>query len=145
MVVIAFLAYEFTKEQFEQAENHKRWQNYNDLNSRYAALFADIPTQLQEAHISTANDLDQKTRNWARRYFDLTSEEFWLHTKHLLPLDMWPCRIAPGVAQNFQEFRNMKLAYEHWKNTTVQIHPAGFSDEMSKIISRKETAIDCAK
>lgn len=143
MAATAILAYQFTKDQFEQAEAHKQWQNYNDLNSRYAALFAEIPSQLKAIHIVSAHDLDPKTQNWSRRYFDLTSEEYWLHTKRLLPTDMWPCRIAPGIALNFKEFHNLGVAYEYWKTTTVQIHPSGFGDEMDNIITNKYINPSC--
>lgn len=141
--VTAVFAYDFAKTQLEQAEAHKQWQNYNDLNSRYAALFSEIPAQLKGTGIASANEFDPKTQNWARRYFDLTSEEYWLHTKRLLPAGMWPCRIAPGIVLNFKEFHNLELAYEHWKTTAVQIHPSRFNDEMAKIISQKDIAANC--
>ncbi|SFO38634.1 hypothetical protein [Nitrosospira briensis] len=35
-----------TYEQLEQANGHKRWQNYNELNIRYAELYRNIPKDI---------------------------------------------------------------------------------------------------
>lgn len=105
----------FAHKQFEQADLHKQWQNYNDINSRYAELYKELPAALSSASVSDAAHPDKASINWARRYFDLTSEEYWLHQNRLLPNQMWHCRIAPGIARNFSEIGNLKIAYEQWK------------------------------
>lgn len=124
--VVACLAYGLAYEPLRQADLHKRWQNYNDINSRYAELYKDLPLELDSPGTPESTEPSPALRRWARRYFDLTSEEYWLHLQGLLPQQTWECRIAPGVAQNLRQHKNLRLAYEAWKKDVANVHPADF-------------------
>ena len=127
--IVACLAYSLAYEPLRQADLHKRWQNYNDINSRYAELYKDLPLELDSPETTESTESTEPSpavRRWARRYFDLTSEEYWLHLQGLLPSQTWECRIAPGVARNLRQHKNLRLAYEAWKKDVANVHPADF-------------------
>lgn len=119
--------------QLEELKVQRQWQNFNEMNVRYAGLLSKISSEMD------ANcNLNDKTKIWARQYFDLYSEEYWLHQEKLIPKKIWEERIRPGVVVNLKEYPILIKGYEYWKDRGAFDHPKDFKVLVEKDIKRAE-------
>lgn len=124
-----------TYEQLEQANAHKRWQNYNELNIRYAELYRNIPRDIASNEKREFEQRPPTSKRWVRQYFDLYSEEFWLYKNNMVPAEMWTRRIHGGVRVNLSTYPALIDGYEYWYKKGSFRHPDDFFDEVANAIT----------
>jgi hypothetical protein len=118
-----------TNAQLEQANEQRKWQNYNEMNVRYAELYKDIPKEIGSGClIEDFQTLDPDTKRWVRQFFDLYSEEYWLFRNQLIPEEMWTRRIHGGVRVNLSKYPALIQGYRYWKAAGSFTHPDDFAD-----------------
>lgn len=107
-VIGGFFAYKqlgVTNAQLLQANEQRKWQNYNDMNVRYAELYKCMPKEVASGNVQKGfSNLDPEIKGWVRQYFDLYSEEYWLYEEGLIPKEMWTHRIYKGVRVNLSKY-----------------------------------------
>lgn len=134
-----FMAYgqlKMTGAQLEQANEQRRWQNYNDMNVRYAQLYESIPDQISSGCVpEDFKSLEPKTKRWVRQYFDLYSEEYWLFVNNLIPKEMWTHRIHGGVRVNLGKYPALVEGYSYWKSAGSFTHPGDFKSIVESAIN----------
>ena len=118
-----------------------KWQNYNLVNRRYADLIAEIPMNISNPKRKFFNDLPEKDKIWVKRYVNLTFEEYWMHSKGLLPDKMWDDRIADGVAVNLDSYDILISGFRYFIEKSRFYHSSDkctsdFEKEIEKIIAR---------
>jgi hypothetical protein len=138
--VLAFIAAGiggyFAYEQLELANEQKRWQNYNEMNVRYAELYKSITPEIASGCRSDDFEkLQPETKRWVRQYFDLYSEEYWLYLKKLIPEEMWTRRIYGGVRVNLNKYPALVEGYRYWKGEGSFTHPDDFQSEVERAIA----------
>jgi hypothetical protein len=126
--------------QFDQIREQRRWQNFNDMNVRYANLFIQMPQKIIEGEIPFEK-LEPQDKLWIRQYFDLTSEEYWLHEKKLIPEDMWE-RINSGVVVNLRKYPALIDGYYYWQGEGLFAHPEKFRSELEKAIATEKACAE---
>lgn len=134
-----FLAYgqlKATSAQLEHANEQRRWQNYNEMNVRYAQLYESIPDQIVSGCVpQDFHSLEPKTKRWVRQYFDLYSEEYWLFENKLIPEEMWSRRIYGGVRVNLGRYPALIEGYGYWKAAGAFTHPDHFKEVVENAIA----------
>ena len=125
----------FAYAQLSLANEHKRWQNYNDMNVRYAELYKNIPEEIASGCSGNFEKLEQEEKRWVRQYFDLYSEEYWLFLNELMPKEMWSHRIYGGVRVNLNKYPALVDGYRYWKAEGAFRHPDEFPAEVELAIS----------
>lgn len=121
LIISVCLAYQ----QLKELKVQKQWQNFNEMNIRYADLLGKIPEEIK-LDSNSIESVNPQTKIWIRQYFDLYSEEYWLNEKELLPEKMWEGRIRPGVVLNLKEYPILECGYIHWKDKGAFNHPENF-------------------
>jgi hypothetical protein len=125
--------------QLELVNEQRRWQNFNDMNVRYADLYRNIPPEIASGcRLADFEKLEPKTKIWVRQFFDLYSEEYWLYLNKLIPEEMWTHRISSGVRVNLNTYPAIIDGYYYWAARNSFTHPNTFQSEA-------ESAIDDAK
>lgn len=66
------------------AHDSDQWQLFSEYTGRYASIIDTIPTEVLDEKECIA--FDNKP---IRKYFDLCSEEHYLHTKKMIPAKVW--------------------------------------------------------
>ncbi|MCL7487806.1 MAG: hypothetical protein M8357_06510 [Desulfobulbaceae bacterium] len=117
--------------QLEAANQHDRWNNYKVLNLRYADLLAEVPVEMTTG--IEYQDLSKNSKLWIRRYFDLTSEEYWLYLNNLMPKEMWERRIVEGIKINMEEYPPLKSGLLYWGQKKGYSHPDDFVEIVKKL------------
>jgi hypothetical protein len=140
-VVVMFLVFL----QWQQANEHQRWGNYNEMNARYSALYNAIPDDLDAGRCKAFAELDANAKRWIRSYFDLYSEESWLNDQRLIPEEMWTSRIDGGVDVNLISYPALAEGYQDWKRRGAFKHPAKFIPAVDAKIARLQRDIDQAR
>lgn len=120
--------------QLEQANDQRRWQNYNEMNVRYAQLYENIPKIIASGCAGGFAELTPEERRWARQYFDLYSEEYWLYQNDLIPKEMWTHRIHGGVRVNLNNYPILVDGYRYWRDQGAFTHPDDFQSEVEQAI-----------
>ncbi|HEY4698196.1 MAG: hypothetical protein A3J49_04260 [Gallionellales bacterium RIFCSPHIGHO2_02_FULL_57_16] len=132
---IAILAVCLAWSQLGQMNEQQRWQNYSELNSRYATFYRELPKEiLVDSHIDFLKSKPE-TKRAVRQYFDLYSEEYWLYQEGLIPEIMWTQRISNGVIVNLSEYPVLISGFRYWKEKGAFLHPADFRAEVEKQIA----------
>lgn len=121
--------------QLEQANDQRRWQNYNELNVRYAELYKEIPKDIATGRAMKFGKRPSESKRWVRQYFDLYSEEYWLYRQKLIPEEMWSRRIHGGVRVNLSTYPALVDGYYYWKMKGSFTHPDEFSLEVESAIA----------
>lgn len=134
-VIVAIVGMRFTYAQLEQTNDHKRWQNYNELNIRYAELYKELPNGIPSNERLEFEQRHPDSKRWARQYFDLYSEEFWLYKNNMIPAEMWTRRIYGGVRVNLSTYPALIDGYYYWRNKGSFKHPDDFYDEVAMAIA----------
>lgn len=121
--------------QLKLANEQRRWQNYNEMNVRYAELYKNIPIDIASG-CSTDNfeNLPSETKRWVRQYFNLYSEEYWLYLNKLIPDEMWTKRIHGGVRVNLSQYPALISGYRYWRDRGSFTHPSSFQTEVESAI-----------
>ena len=139
----SFLAYgqlKATSAQLEQANDQRRWQNYNEMNVRYAELYKSIPEEIASGCVPKRFEmLKPETKRWVRQYFDLYSEEYWLVQNNLIPEQMWSRRIYGGVRVNLAKYPTLIDGYHYWKAVGAFTHPDTFQKEAELAIAESKS------
>lgn len=133
----AYMAYgqlKVTNAQLEQANEQRRWQSYSDMNNRYADLYRSIPDEISGGCRVEFSKLNPDVRRWVRQYFDLYSEEYWLHLSSLMPEEMWTRRIHGGVRVNLSKYPALVDGYYYWREAGAFRHPDDFHREVESAI-----------
>ncbi len=120
-------------QQLQQLDEQQRWQNYSELNYRYAKLYREFPIALISG-TTTPQDISPENLRAIRQYFDLYSEEYWLYQNNLIPEEMWHQRIRNGALLNLSEYPRMVQGYRYWKEKGAFQHPPNFNHEIEQII-----------
>ena len=132
--------------QLEQANDQRRWQNYNEMNVRYAELYKGIPKEIASGCTpKNFAELAPETRRWVRQYLDLYSEEYWLYLNKLIPEEMWTRRIHGGVRVNLSKYPAIIDGYEYWKSSGAFTHPDDFRIEVERAIEDSKSSEYSAK
>jgi len=118
-----------------QLNEEQRWGNYSELNARYADVYNELPNEILTPLLVDFSKLTPATKRAVRRYFDLYSEEYWLHKEGRIPDPMWTKRITNGVLVNFGEYPSLISGYRYWKEKGAFQHPIDFRDEVEKQIT----------
>lgn len=127
-----YLAYK----QLELANEQRKWQNYNEMNVRYAELYKSITPEIASGcQQGDFEKLPPETKRWVRQYFDLYSEEYWLYLNKLIPEEMWTRRIHGGVRVNLNKYPALVEGYLYWKREGSFTHPNDFKTEVEHAIS----------
>lgn len=121
--------------QLKQANEHQKWNNYNQLNIHYSTLYRELPVELEAESCKRFADLSPASKKWVRSYFNLYSEEHYLFLEELIPGDMWTKRIDNGVEVNMLSYPAIVEGYEHWKKRGSFIHPKEFIAFVDKKIA----------
>ena len=118
----------------DTTNNHLKVNNYRALNLRYANLLAEV-AEVQEEMGKQKNfmDLSAKSKLWVRRYFDLTSEEFWLYHQNLIHEEMWERGIICGIRMNMKEYPALKAGLLFWGKQDGYSHLSGFVEIIEKL------------
>ncbi|PXX14743.1 hypothetical protein C8R27_11326 [Nitrosomonas ureae] len=116
------------------AQGQLQWQNFNEMNVRYTNLLREMPI----ADCDSPDFNEGKTKIWVRQYFDLYSEELWLHKKKLIPEKMWKDRVRPGVVVNLKAYPILIDYYRYWKDQGAFSHPFDFGDVVEEDIKKSE-------
>lgn len=117
-----------------QNNEHRRWQNYNEMNLRYSDLYDSMPDKVAKDSGVEFSKLPEESKRWVRQYFDLYSEEFWLYQKKLIPKEMWTERIDVGVKVNLDQYPVMIKGYQYWKERGSFNHPEAFREVVERKI-----------
>jgi len=123
-IALLFSIY-FACQQLKELRVQRQWQNFNEMNIRYADLLGKIPEEIK-LDSDSIESVNPQTKIWIRQYFDLYSEECWLNEEELLPKDMWKNRIRPGVVLNLKEYQILEHGYFYWKDKGAFNHPEDF-------------------
>jgi hypothetical protein len=141
----------FAYAQLSLANEHKRWQNYNDMNIRYAELYKSIPEEIASGCSGNFEKLEPETKRWVRQYFNLYSEEYWLFLNELIPKEMWTHRIHGGVRVNLNKYPALVDGYRYWTAEGAFTHPKDFPAEVelaildaSKLSQKTKVPSSCA-
>jgi len=132
--------------QLYQGNEHKRWENYNAMNLRYYEWYANMPENMDIDSCVPFPEQKQEVKRWARTYFNLYSEEYWLYLEKLIPEEMWTKRIDNGVNVNLVTYPLLVRGYEYWREKDSFAHPKRFRELVdSKLVSLKGKLklIDC--
>ena len=133
-IYIAYGQLKTTNKQMEQANEQGRWQNYNELNVRYAELYKNLPDSISSGKRFDFEKSPTECRRWVRQYFDLYSEEYWLFKNNLIPSEMWTRRIYSGVRVNLKSYPALIDGYYYWKAKGSFTHPDDFSTVVDSAI-----------
>lgn len=138
-LIVAYYQLDKIDIQLAAQQESTKWQNYNLVNKRYADLIAGIPMSISNSSGKNFNDLSGKDKIWVKQYVNLTSEEYWMHTKGLLPDKMWKDRIAEGVALNLESYDILIPGFRHFIKKPKFYHSSDniisdFEKEIEKII-----------
>jgi len=128
--------------QLKQGNEHQKWNNYNQLNIHYSALYRDLPEELEAASCIRFDELKPNGKKWIRSYFNLYSEEHYLFQQNLIPEEMWTKRIDNGVEVNMLSYPVIIEGYEHWKGRGSFKHPNNFVTFVDAKISILRPRID---
>ena len=134
-LIVAYYQLEQIGKQLAAQQKSTKWQNYNIVNCRYADLIANIPASMSNYH-KDFKSLPDKDKIWVKRYFNLTSEEYWMQKKGLLPAEMWDKRIVKGVCVNLKEHPLLISGFIYYRNKSAFNHPEDFSDLIDKLIKQ---------
>jgi hypothetical protein len=134
-LIAACIAGYFAYAQLTLANDQKRWQNYNEMNVRYAELYKSIPEEIASGCSGNFEKLEPDAKRWVRQYFDLYSEEYWLFLNELIPNEMWTRRIHGGVRVNLNRYPALVDGYRYWKAEGSFTHPDKFQTEVELAIS----------
>jgi hypothetical protein len=121
--------------QLKQANDHQKWNNYNQLNIHYSTLYSALPEELEAASCKRFEQLSPIGKKWIRSYFNLYSEEHYLFLEHLIPDEMWTKRIDNGVEVNMLSYPVIIEGYEHWRKRGSFTHPEEFIAFVDKKIA----------
>lgn len=121
--------------QLKQLNDELRWRNYLELNARYATFYKELPEEVLTASPADFSNSSPTTKRAIRQYFDLYSEEYWLHKEKLIPDPMWTNRINNGVLINLIEYPALISGYRYWKAKGAFQHPDDFQAEVEKLIT----------
>lgn len=141
-LILTCLGLIFVHAQLKQSNEHQRWNNYNQLNLHYSALYRNMPDELHRSKCITFNELPLKGQRWIRSYFNLYSEEHYLFQENFIPEEMWTERIDNGVAVNLKHYPVLVEGYKYWKNEGSFKHPHEFIPYVDKKISSLEKEIN---
>jgi len=134
-IVVAAIGGYLAYSQLAQANEHRSWQNYNDMNIRYADLYKEIPEDIATGCISKDfAATSHESQRWVRQYFNLYSEEYWLYLNDLIPKEMWTKRINGGVRVNLSKYPELIAGYRYWKGKGAFTHPTSFKSEVEAAI-----------
>lgn len=128
--------------QLQQANEHQKWNNYNQLNIHYSALYRDLPEELEATTCKRFDKLTVSGKKWIRSYFNLYSEEHYLYQQNLIPEEMWTKRIDNGVEVNMLSYPVIVEGYEKWKERGSFKHPEEFIAFVDAKISKLRTKLD---
>ncbi|WP_047552177.1 hypothetical protein [Methylotenera sp. G11] len=121
--------------QLKLANEQRRWQNYNEMNVRYAELYKNIPIDIASGCFAeNFENLPSETKRWVRQYFNLYSEEYWLYLNKLIPDEMWTKRIHGGVRVNLGQYPALVAGYRYWRDRGSFTHPNSFQAEVESAI-----------
>lgn len=123
--------------QLKQANEHQKWNNYNQLNIHYSTLYRELPAELEAASCKRYAELTLIGKKWIRSYFNLYSEEHYLFLENLIPGDMWTKRIDNGVEVNMLSYPVIIEGFEYWKGRGSFTHP----EEFIPFVDRKVAAL----
>lgn len=126
--IAAVVGLGFVYAQMEQANELRRWTNYNEMNLRYHQLYSAIPDTLTGGKTIEFEEFSLKEKRWVRQYFNLYAEEYYLFLENLIPKQMWTERIANGVAVNLAQYPLLIEGYEYWKRQGALSHPKDFRE-----------------
>lgn len=132
--------------QLHQSNEHKKWENYNEMNHRYYEWYAKMPPGMETDSCVPFEKQDQVVKRWARTYFNLYSEEYWLYLEQLIPEEMWTKRIDNGVNVNLVSYPLLVRGYKYWNEKDSFKHPDGFTDLVDKkleALNDKLKLLDC--
>lgn len=121
--------------QLKQANEHQKWNNYNQLNIHYSTLYRELPEELEAASCKGFDELPPTGKKWIRSYFNLYSEEHYLFLEHLIPNEMWTKRIDNGVEVNMLSYPVIIEGYENWKKRGSFSHPEEFIPFVDKKVA----------
>lgn len=116
-------------------KDQRQWQNFNEMNVRYANLLSKMPEKISSDNHSI-DSKDQEIKIWVRQYFDLYSEKHWLYKKQLIPEEMWKCRVRPGVVVNLKAYPILVNGYNYWKDQGAFNHPDDFHKVVEEDINK---------
>lgn len=128
--------------QLKQANEHQKWNNYNQLNIHYSTLYRELPAELEASSCKRFGELTPPGKKWIRSYFNLYSEEHYLFLEHLIPKEMWTKRIDGGVEVNMLSYPVIIEGYEYWKKRGSFTHPEGFIEFVDNKIAALKPRLD---
>jgi hypothetical protein len=125
-LIVSIIGVGYVYSQLHQANEHKKWENYNLMTRRYYEWFSNVPAGMETDSCVPFGTQNDAVKKWARAYFDLYSEEYWLYKNGLIPAEMWTVRIDSGVNVNLISYPLLVRGYEYWKAQGLFVHPEDF-------------------
>ena len=96
------------------------------MTRRYYEWLSNVPGGMEADSCVPFGAQNEAVKKWARAYFDLYSEEYWLYKNGLIPAEMWTVRIDSGVNVNLISYPLLVRGYEYWKAQGLFTHPEDF-------------------
>jgi len=124
--ILSLIGLLFVWLQLKQANEHKQWENYNAMNLRYYEWYSTMPDGISIDPCMPFSKRPPAVKKWARTYFDLYAEEFWLYQNQLIPNKMWKKMIDGGVTINLVTYPVLIRGYEYWKKQGAFQYPNEF-------------------
>ncbi|MEQ1599156.1 MAG: hypothetical protein ABL880_07300 [Methylotenera sp.] len=112
--------------QLYEGNENGRWENYNAMNLRYYSWYSNMPENVETDTCVPFSEQSNEVKKWARSYFNLYSEEYWLYKEGLIPEEMWTKRIENGVYVNLKTYPLLVRGYYYWKAKHAFNHPEDF-------------------
>ena len=113
--IVTIVGIGFVWFQLSQANQHKRWDNYNTMNNVYRQMYVQLQEdsfdRLRENCLNYAA-LEHKEQAWIRSYYNLYAEEFDLDDAGLLPENMMDETISRGFRLNLQTYPSIAQGFD---------------------------------
>ena len=101
--------------QLRQANKHKRWDNYNTMNTVYRQMFVRLQDRDYRQLRKNCSDYDKlghQEKAWVRSYYNLYAQEFDLNSAKLLPKNMMDETISRGFRLNLKTYPSIAEGFK---------------------------------
>jgi len=90
-LVAAFVAIAALIWQIWQSNKQSKMHTFLTYTQRYQDILVNLPIEIESSSFQPSEDskVNEENLRWLRAYFDLCSEEYYLHTENLIDNRVW--------------------------------------------------------